>query len=99
MTELDICITRSYQWSLGSHLETVPCLSSSLHSLCQVLLHRITTKSKNFLTEFFFRTENIAEDEKYYKSVSGLNDRTGQDVIEHGNSSPRKCKFILALFL
>ena len=42
---------------------------------------------------YFFRTENIAEDEKYYKSISGLQDRTGQDEIEHGNSSPRKCKF------
>ena len=43
----------------------------------------------------FFRTENIAEDEKYYKSISGLHDRTGEDVIEHGNSSPRKCKLTL----
>ena len=39
------------------------------------------------------RTENIAEDERFYKAISGLDDKTGQETIEHGNASPRKCEF------
>ena len=39
------------------------------------------------------RTENIAEDERFYKAISGLDDQTGQETIEHGNASPRKCEF------
>ena len=39
------------------------------------------------------RTENIAEDERFYKTISGLDDQTGQETIEHGNASPRKCEF------
>ena len=38
------------------------------------------------------RTENIAEDERFYKAISGLDDKTGQETIEHGNASPRKCE-------
>ena len=40
--------TRSRQRALGSHLETLPCLPSSLHILCQVLLYSIieTAESK-----------------------------------------------------
>lgn len=49
--------------------------------LCPVCLQPFTV---------YARTENIAEDEKYYKSISGLHYRTDEDVIEHGNSSPRK---------
>ena len=41
----------------------------------------------------FYRTENIFEDEKYYKTITGLDDKTGmKDSIDHGNISPRKCK-------
>ena len=38
-----------------------------------------------------YRTDNIEEDTKYYKKISGLND--GNKEVEHGNSHPRKCKF------
>ena len=41
----------------------------------------------------FYRAENISEDEKYYKTITGLDDKTGmKDSIDHGNISPRKCK-------
>ena len=38
------------------------------------------------------RLENIAEDEKYYKTISKLDDNSGKETIEHGNVSPRKCE-------
>ena len=50
---------------------------------------------------FFSRTENISEDEKYYKTITMLDDKTGmKDSIDHGNISPRKCKnFFLKVFV
>ena len=44
------------------------------------------------------RTENIAEDERFYKAISGLDDKTGQETIEHGNASPRKCELNIKPF-
>ena len=42
-----------------------------------------------------YRTDNIEEDTKYYKKISGLNNKSGNKEVEHGNSHPRKCKFYL----
>ena len=42
-----------------------------------------------------YRTDNIEEDTKYYKKISGLNDKSGNKDVEHGNSHIRKCKFFL----
>ena len=43
----------------------------------------------------FSRTENIEEDAKYYKEISGLKVNTGKKNIEHGNSNVRRCKFLI----
>ena len=40
------------------------------------------------------RTENIEEDAKYYKEISGLNVKAREKNIEHGNSNLRRCKFL-----
>jgi len=50
--------------------------------LCPVCLLKFTV---------YARAENISEDEKYYKAITGLDDKTGmKDSIDHGNISPRK---------
>ena len=51
--------------------------------------------SQNSMTKLFNakRTENIEEDAKYYKEISGLKVNTGKKNIEHGNSNVRRCKF------
>ena len=51
------------------------------------------TWGSSVLSSTLLRTENIAEDERFYKAISGLDDKTGQETIEHGNASPRKCEF------
>ena len=72
--------------------------------LCVITTSQCTQGEWNpVFPKFIFnakRTENIEEDAKFYKEISGLKvNASGKKNIEHGNSNVRRCKFLQNNFL